>query len=72
MFTEETQRSRNQFQASVSELNEFISEYGLAFFKYSDRARYYATMHYLLHLFANNRIIDAGRTAKYYLRPVKK
>lgn len=73
MFTtEEATAFRNQFQGSVSELNEFISEYGLAFFKYSDGARYLCNNAQSTFSFANNRIIDAGRTVKYYLRPVKK
>jgi hypothetical protein len=48
------------------------AEYGLAFFKYSDGARYLCNNAQSTFSFANNRIIDAGRTVKYYLRPVKK
>lgn len=72
MFTtEEAVAFRNQFQASINDLNTFISEYGFDRFKYTDGARYLCNDGQSTFSLANNRILDAGKTVDYYLRPVK-
>lgn len=72
MFTtEEAVAFRNQFQATINGLNTFISEYGFDRFKYTDGARYLCDDGQSTFSLANNRILDAGKTVDYYLRPVK-
>ncbi len=72
MFTtEEAVAFRNQFQATINDLNNFISEYGFDWFKYADGARYLCNDGQSTFSLANNRILDAGKTVDYYLRPVK-
>lgn len=72
MFTtEEAVAFRTQFQGAVGDLNTFISEYGFDRFKYTDGARYLCNDGQSTFSLANNRILDAGKTVDYYLRPVK-
>lgn len=71
MFTrEEAESFRDQFSGEIKELNDFIKEYGLKEFKYSD-GRYLCNNGSSTFSFTNDMILNAGRTVKYYLRPIK-
>lgn len=70
---EEAEDFRDRFYSSAMEsLNEFLLSEGLEGFYYSDGARYLCNESQSTFCFYNKRILDAGATPKYYLRPVKK
>lgn len=70
---EEAEAFRDQFYSrNLDELNSFLVREGLDAFEYSTGARYLCNDLHSTFCFYNKRIIDAGSTPKYYLRPVKK
>lgn len=70
---EEAEDFRDQFYSfTMEELNKFLVSEGLDGFYYSDGARYLCNELESTFCFYNKRILDAGATPKYYLRPVKK
>ena len=72
MFTlEEAKAFRDQFQSTIADLNDFIYDYGLSTFQYDEGERYLCNQAQSTFSFSNNRILNAGKTVKYYLRPVK-
>lgn len=69
---EEAEAFRDQFYSfTMEELNKFLVAEGLKGFYYSDGARYLCNEGKSTFCFYNKRILEAGATPKYYLRPVK-
>lgn len=69
--TEEAQAFRNQFGNRMGDLNNYLYENGMARFYYSKEARYLCNQGQSTFSFTSTRITNAGKTVKYYLRPVK-
>ena len=69
--TEEAQAFRNQFGNRMGDLNNYLYENGMARFYCSKEARYLCNQGQSTFSFTSTRITNAGKTVKYYLRPVK-
>lgn len=70
---EEAEEFRDQFYSfTMEELNKFLIPNGLEGFYYSDGARYLCNELHSTFCFYNKRILDAGATPKYYVRPVRR
>lgn len=69
---DEAEAFRDQFYSfTMEELNKFLVAEGLDGFYYTDGARYLCNEGKSTFCFYNKRVLDAGATPKYYLRPVK-
>lgn len=68
---EEAKNFTGNFGNSLSELNDQLEKYGMQVFSGDDSKRYLCENCQKTFSLFNNRILNAGKTVEYYVRPVK-